>query len=248
MAPPPQIEKRELYDILSWSFSNYGTAVESVLERVAIREQQSIQAMIMAVRDEAGNTILHYAAVQGHTEIAELILSYLQYYQPELIPEFVNMQGRSGDLALHVAARGGHQYYCEVLIEAGAVADHQNAAGETALEVAKDSLAIAVQELVNAHVRLNEIIDEKCLSNMEGREWRRHRHQRREWAESDVDHCVGVVERLQPTVDYLKHQEFDVQRFRAELERGWETDGIGLGIRLTGSRPGYSQDSLSPLT
>jgi len=71
------------------------------------------------LRDEAGLTLLHWAADRGHCEVAKLLL--------DAEPLMLNVQDAEGQTALHYAASCGHKDLVLLLLERGAdpnIVDH----------------------------------------------------------------------------------------------------------------------------
>ncbi|KAH9991421.1 hypothetical protein F4779DRAFT_623706 [Xylariaceae sp. FL0662B] len=186
----PRFIDKEIRDILWCSFSNNAPQVESMVDVIAMRERCSIPMVITSVRDVAGSTMLHYAAQK---EMADRILSHFYFHRPDLVGPFVNTKQRDGELALHWAARGGHRYYCEVLIEAGVAVDTQSNAGKTAVDFAMDSLAKALGNLDKAQKKLEDA--------------RNERPRREDWIEAsqgEVDRHQDTINRLRRTITYLE--------------------------------------------
>ncbi len=65
----------------------------------------------LEVRDQTGNTSLHWAAATGKRDVIKCMLA--------LRPDLVDVRGEMGETALHLAARFGHELVCLLLLEAG---------------------------------------------------------------------------------------------------------------------------------
>ncbi|EEB09406.1 ribosome biogenesis protein Nop8 [Schizosaccharomyces japonicus yFS275] len=62
--------------------------------------------------DENGNTALHMACANGHTEVVQKLL-------PHLKPDEINSKNSSGNTPLHWAAMNGHVDACKLLLDNG---------------------------------------------------------------------------------------------------------------------------------
>jgi ankyrin repeat protein len=88
-------------------------------------------------KDTTGRTALMFAAVCGHTHIAELLIQKGADLDVQNTAHF--MTGQTGSTALIHAARCGHDDIVKLLLEAGADTEKQNKYGKTALQVARDA-------------------------------------------------------------------------------------------------------------
>ncbi|KAF2140379.1 uncharacterized protein K452DRAFT_274124 [Aplosporella prunicola CBS 121167] len=89
-----------------------------------------------AVDPESGNSALHYAAANGHTDILALIKDALTTTtDPKSAPHaaFINQRNAAGNTALHWACLNGHLAACKQLVALGADAAVLNAAGHDAV-------------------------------------------------------------------------------------------------------------------
>ncbi|KAN0137681.1 Ankyrin repeat-containing domain protein [Lactarius tabidus] len=77
------------------------------------------------MRDNSGNTALHFAVSEGHPDIMRLLLD---------CDANVNMRDISGNTALHVAASEGHLEVARILLKLGANVNSQNDMGLTPLQ------------------------------------------------------------------------------------------------------------------
>ncbi|CAJ2509345.1 Uu.00g143710.m01.CDS01 [Anthostomella pinea] len=60
------------------------------------RENDSTPVVCMAIRDEAGLTMVHYAANRGDAAMLDRILAHFNIYRADLIKSFVSMKQRDG--------------------------------------------------------------------------------------------------------------------------------------------------------
>lgn len=79
------------------------------------------------VRDELGNTPLHYAAGSGHAEAAEELLR---------LGADVAARNNVGDTPLHKAASRGNAPIAKILVAGGAPIEAQNNLGQTPKDIA----------------------------------------------------------------------------------------------------------------
>ena len=76
--------------------------------------------------DSDGNTLIHHAALNDHSEVLELLSRKVD----------INAQNKKKDTALHIACNKGYQDVAETLLQLKAAANKGNSKGETALHVA----------------------------------------------------------------------------------------------------------------
>lgn len=77
--------------------------------------------------DSNGKTSLHFAVINGHQEMAEMLISK---------GADVNAKDSDGNTPLHLAAAGGNPDMCKMLIERGAQINAKNLEGRTPLDLA----------------------------------------------------------------------------------------------------------------
>ncbi|CAJ2500710.1 Uu.00g035630.m01.CDS01 [Anthostomella pinea] len=200
----PQIEIGEVRDVLLFAFTDNAPQVESMLEGLAIREQQSIPVVCMSIRDEAGSTMVHYAAKRGHVAMLDRILSHFHAYRPDLIKSFINFKQSEGDTALHWAAKGGNRYYCEVLLESGIEVDVKNNDGKMAVDLARTAMGAKEPALAAARAR-HDAEKEKEKEKDEAR--------LSQYA-AEVARLTTLEEKLSGTVTYLDEKLRASQRSR----------------------------------
>ncbi|KAG2220904.1 hypothetical protein INT45_013033 [Circinella minor] len=82
-------------------------------------------------KNDVGNTALHMASANGHTEIVEWIVEQLKEWKPEEIKDMVNIKNEQGNTPLHWAALNGHLAPVEILVKNGADCKIKNEAGKT---------------------------------------------------------------------------------------------------------------------
>ena len=112
--------------------------------------------------DKNGGQPLHHAAGYGHADVCEFLVSrgadvtarddhgstpliLATYYhcfpalcRPLITGDSVNLPDSSGNRALHIAARKGHRFTVQLLVESGANANAVNGYGQTPLHTAAD--------------------------------------------------------------------------------------------------------------
>ncbi|KZV65747.1 ankyrin [Peniophora sp. CONT] len=92
---------------------------------------------LATAHDESGNTVLHMAAANGHTEL-------LDYIIPLLPSSLLSAQNAAGSTALHWAALNSHLEAAKRLVDApggpgAALVDIRNAAGRSPLGEAENA-------------------------------------------------------------------------------------------------------------
>ncbi len=107
-----------------------GENVNSPDEDVGTPGDSSILAMVpSAVAQNDGNVPLHWAALNGYADIAQLLIKHGAQ---------VNVQNGGKDTPLHWAALGGHADLARILINAGADVNAQDDSLDTPLHFASD--------------------------------------------------------------------------------------------------------------
>jgi ankyrin repeat protein len=76
-----------------------------------------------------GRTPLHWAAIKGHKDIAELLLAN----KADVDAKTNGFGTAGGDTPLHFAALGGHKDVAELLLDHGADVNAKNSKGQTPL-------------------------------------------------------------------------------------------------------------------
>ncbi|KAK7541482.1 ankyrin repeat-containing domain protein [Phyllosticta citricarpa] len=92
-----------------------------------------------AVDAHSGNSVLHYAAANGHSDVIKKILTSAYAASPDAYKPFVNLRNSSGNTALHWAALNGHLDAVKLLVSLGADAAVLNAAGHDAVYEAEQN-------------------------------------------------------------------------------------------------------------
>jgi hypothetical protein len=82
----------------------------------------------LSYSDRQGNTPLHLAANNGHTDIVHHLVTAKA--------ETLHRVNQRGDTALHLAAKNGHTSVVRLLLKHGAQVNEQNSRGETPLHLA----------------------------------------------------------------------------------------------------------------
>jgi len=94
-------------------------------------------APLSALDQRAGDTPLHVAIRQGHSEV-------VRYLASAVGREGLEAWSRAGDQVLHTAARCGNEQITDALLDHGADMNDRNRAGQTPLELALESDQVAV--------------------------------------------------------------------------------------------------------
>jgi len=114
-------------------------ADKTVWDRVKEGDVSGLRTEIgngVSMKDEAGLTLLHWAADRGHCEVAKLLL--------DAEPSMLNVQDAEGQTALHYAASCGHKGLVLLLLERGADPNIADVEGETANNADTDAGVKAV--------------------------------------------------------------------------------------------------------
>ncbi|OAA50927.1 Ankyrin repeat-containing domain protein [Beauveria brongniartii RCEF 3172] len=124
-----KIHKQAEYEVNKDFLSRLWKGCQFGNERV-IQDIQSAR-INLGVKDEHGNTALHFACIGGNTEIVANLLDVLDQ-------DDVHVQNALGDTALHLACTEGNVEIAEKLLALGNRANFslQNRRGETALHLA----------------------------------------------------------------------------------------------------------------
>jgi ankyrin repeat protein len=130
-----------------WGRTQLQHCVEKELTS-GVKRLLSIRNINVNVKDVNGWTPLHYAAINGHIEIAGLLLQN---------GAEVNAKDKNGKTPLHWAAYRGHFDILHLLVENGADLEAQSNYGERALHVAAWMGDLPfIQELISRyHVDIN---------------------------------------------------------------------------------------------
>lgn len=106
-----------------------------------------LPGVVIASRDDAGMTPLHYACISGHIAIVQLLIEHGAYW---------NCRDDRGRTPLLLAARHGHTFVVDWLVARGANVNSRDDAGATALHHACVSGALAtVKKLVEHRIDVN---------------------------------------------------------------------------------------------
>ena len=110
-----QVEERRMVS------ADYARAVSRKIRR---RLSEKGETTHLSVMDREGNAPLHWAACNGHRDVAELLLA---------AGADVNAEDHGGDAPLHDAAQGGHAGLVELLLHSGAHVNARDCWGATPL-------------------------------------------------------------------------------------------------------------------
>ena len=114
-------------------------------DATAVRKQLEKHPELVAARDTRAYleryTPLHYAAFQGHEEVARVLVEY---------GGEVNAQDARGETPLHIACRNGHEAVVRLLLESAAARSVENDGGQTARDLAVRRNELHVAALLDA--------------------------------------------------------------------------------------------------
>ncbi|CAG8567167.1 262_t:CDS:2 [Cetraspora pellucida] len=96
---------------------------------------KSYPVAYLTSRDAFGNTALHMASANGHTNIVEYIIQTLETLESDI----VNAQNELGNTPLHWSALNGHIEIVTLLISNGADVKIKNKAGRTVIYEAQQN-------------------------------------------------------------------------------------------------------------
>ena len=106
-------------------------------------DNSKVDTWLNSQGDQGGAALLHYAAANGHVEVAKILV--------EKEGVVVNMKDHeSGDTPLHVAARNGHHGIVLMLVKAGWSLGIPNKQGETPMELLGNIAASYVEEILDS--------------------------------------------------------------------------------------------------
>ncbi|KAF4313752.1 putative ankyrin repeat containing protein yar1 [Botryosphaeria dothidea] len=135
------LSEDEIDDVLYLARANETQDLPQYLQELSQSHAGSSPAdiLVAAVDSQSGNSALHYAAANGHTEILDIVRTTLTSAAPspdaakESYKSFVNLKNASGNTALHWAALNGHLAAVKTLVSLGADAAILNTAGHDAV-------------------------------------------------------------------------------------------------------------------
>lgn len=135
------LSEDEIDDVLYLARANETQDLPQYLQELSQSHAGSSPAdiLVAAVDSQSGNSALHYAAANGHTEILDIVRTTLTSAAPspdaakESYKSFVNLKNASGNTALHWAALNGHLAAAKTLVSLGADAAILNTAGHDAV-------------------------------------------------------------------------------------------------------------------
>ncbi|KAL1632587.1 ankyrin repeat-containing protein [Neofusicoccum ribis] len=137
----PALTEDQADDLLYLARANETQDLSQYLQELAQSHAGSSPAdvLVAAVDAHSGNSALHYAAANGHTEILDVIRTTLTSAAPspehakQTYSSFVNLKNSAGNTALHWAALNGHLSAVKTLVSLGADATILNTAGHDAV-------------------------------------------------------------------------------------------------------------------
>jgi ankyrin repeat protein len=130
-----------------WLPSDDPTNISNILGRVTTLREEGTRVASLSINSD-GDTLLHYAATQGNTELAEFLLQ-----GPD--SEDIDAPNRGGETALLYACRAGHSEMVKFLIlKHGADVKKESSNGVTPLHwiisLVEPTLRLIAELLVNA--------------------------------------------------------------------------------------------------
>ena len=113
----------------------------------------------LRVTNDLGNTVVHNCAMQGHSELIDMLL--------DLEIPYINVTNAEGDTPLHLAVKFNHAEAAAVLIRKGSSISARNASGRTPLDIVsndeKNIFAVKhpdLIKLVNSRKPKNKVSEE----------------------------------------------------------------------------------------
>ncbi|KAK8208429.1 ankyrin repeat-containing domain protein [Phyllosticta capitalensis] len=144
-APPLKLNEDEIDELLYLARANEADDLPTYLAEVQKLPQyegaSAADILCAAVDVQSGNSVLHYAAANGHSAVLDVIKKTLAsaYASSDAYKSFVNLRNSSGNTALHWAALNGHLDAVKLLVSLGADAAVLNAAGHDAVYEAEQN-------------------------------------------------------------------------------------------------------------
>ena len=141
----------ETADLLRKHGAKTGEELKAEQSLIDAAESGNIEAVKQSIADgtdvelkcvNCGGTVLSHAAVGGHKEIVELLISQ---------GADVNAKGKHGRISLHAAAAKGHKGIAELLIANGADVNAKNRDGDTPLYWAIEENHAETADLLRKH-------------------------------------------------------------------------------------------------
>jgi ankyrin repeat protein len=130
---------------LSWvGFAFCGSIFQAASEgdSATIKAYLTGNSDLALIKDPAGETPLHFAALKGHKDAAALLLSY---------GANVNAKDNYGETPLHAAAAAGFKNVAELLLANKADVNARDSDGDTPLHAAAAGGYQDVMELLRRH-------------------------------------------------------------------------------------------------
>ena len=112
---------------LAWSSAAFCGEIHDAAEQGDVGKVKTLlkgNPDLVFGKDDRGDTALHWAALNGHKDVVELLLAN----KAEL-----DAKNNSGDTPLHWAAQEGHKDVAELLLANKAKVDANNNCGDTAV-------------------------------------------------------------------------------------------------------------------
>jgi uncharacterized protein len=116
-------------------------------------------AEMSLTQDTQGNTLLHYAAANGHADILEFLLSDSS---TDTLKSLCDHKNKEGSTALHWAALNGRLEAVQVLLNKGATPTLVNGAGKSAMTLAATSEHQEVTHLLLNSYNPDDEDDDDC--------------------------------------------------------------------------------------
>ena len=127
--------------IMAWSSLAFCGEIHNAVKKGDLEKINALlkeNPDLASSKDYGGETPLHWAAIKGNKEVAELLLKY---------KADVNAKNTAGETPLHIAARHGHLEIAELLLANNADVNAENHNGFTPLDCAYKN----VVELLRQH-------------------------------------------------------------------------------------------------
>ncbi|KAK3071496.1 ankyrin repeat-containing protein [Teratosphaeriaceae sp. CCFEE 6253] len=157
-----QLTADEIDDLLYFTRANEAQELHQMLAELSKRYACDTREVLEACLDqETSNTVLHYCAANGLTDLLQSLLGSLktseQNGKAADRPQLMNRQNQQGNTPLHWAAYNGHLPSVKLLVGAGADMWVKNTAGHLAMfEAERAEKSEVVQYLLEAGGRTVE--------------------------------------------------------------------------------------------
>ncbi|KAL2040579.1 hypothetical protein N7G274_006558 [Stereocaulon virgatum] len=145
--PTPKLPPDQISDLLYLSRTGETTNLTSTLTHLAKNLSTTPSALLATTTDpETGNTLLHMASANGHTETITCLVALFASTASSARLAMLDRRNGAGNAPLHWAALNGHLDAVKELVGAGADLDGTNGAGRKAVDEAEGAGRVEVRE------------------------------------------------------------------------------------------------------